>query len=234
MPRTDITGEAGFSLPEMLVAMLVGSIIITAALGLLEVTMKRSRDVAVRVDAVQRGRLAMDSITRQLRSQVCLNASTAPLVNASANQVTFYGDLREAPSGPVQVPYEHTLRYEPAGKRIVQEIRTGTMGADGTVSYGWPQSRVLLTDVGPDGATPMFRYYMFNPGVPPALTELTTASAIGANLQKIAKISVRFNARPTMAGGPAGAPTVLYDDVYSRLVDPNRATAAVAPKPECT
>ena len=64
--------------------------------------MRRSGEVAARVDAVQRGRTAMDTMTRQLRSQVCLqNAGIATMVkprsieSATADSVMFYADMRD-------------------------------------------------------------------------------------------------------------------------------------------
>ena len=61
--------------------------------------MKRANDVDTRIDANQRGRLAMDTLTRSLRSQVCLTPAIKPLVVAKATMITFYGDLRDNVAG---------------------------------------------------------------------------------------------------------------------------------------
>ena len=54
--------------------------------------MGRSGEVAARVDAVQRGRSAMDEMTRQLRSQVCLqNAGIAAMVQPRSIEVGHRG-----------------------------------------------------------------------------------------------------------------------------------------------
>jgi hypothetical protein len=52
-------------------------IVSLATFALIETTMKKSGDAAARVEAAQRGRVAMDIITRQLRSQVCITSNSA-------------------------------------------------------------------------------------------------------------------------------------------------------------
>ena len=88
------------TLPEVLVTLTIATIITLATFSLVEVTMGRSGEVAARVDAVQRGRSAMDDMSRQLRSQVCLqNAGIASMIKprsieaATADSVVFYACL---------------------------------------------------------------------------------------------------------------------------------------------
>ena len=154
--------ERGFSLPELVVTMAIGTIVIAAALGLLKFTMKRANDVNTRIDANQRGRLALDVVTRQLRSQVCLNPATKPLVVAKANELTFYGDLRNNAAGLTPVAQKRTVKLDTATSTLVELVSTGTETADGVYSWSTPNSRTLLTDVTQDGSTPLFRYYAFN------------------------------------------------------------------------
>ena len=69
-----LRAEDGFTLPELLVTMAIALIVSLATFSLIEVVMKRSGDIGARVETTQRGRTAMDLITRQLRSQVCAAA----------------------------------------------------------------------------------------------------------------------------------------------------------------
>jgi type II secretory pathway pseudopilin PulG len=103
--------EDGMTLPELLVTLTIAMVISLATFSLVEVTMRRSGEVSARVDAVQRGRFAMDEMTRQLRSQVCLqNASVATMVKprsveaATADSVVFYADTRDTSVGAVPPP----------------------------------------------------------------------------------------------------------------------------------
>ncbi len=53
--------------------------------------------IADRQDAVQRGRFAMETITRTLRSQVCLGETTEPITAGNDNGVTFYAEPERQP-----------------------------------------------------------------------------------------------------------------------------------------
>ena len=59
-----------------------------------------------RVDAQQRGRLAMDRVTSLLSSQVCVSSSIPPLIGVGSTDksVTFYGDLHGRQQHALEVP----------------------------------------------------------------------------------------------------------------------------------
>ena len=59
----------GFTLVEMLVATMVLSVVVVAAVTMIQVVMRQGRGVIERTDSVQRGRLVLDQITRQIRSR---------------------------------------------------------------------------------------------------------------------------------------------------------------------
>ena len=84
-----VRSQEGFTLTELLIAMTAGMVILLAGFGLLETVLKRTGETQLRVEATQRGRQALDVMTRQLRSQVCLNATTPAVAAATANSVTF-------------------------------------------------------------------------------------------------------------------------------------------------
>ena len=76
--------ETGATLIEVLTAVTIGTIVFAAILTMLESTVRHNTGVLSRTDAMQRGRLAMDMITQELRSQVCLNNLDNPAVVAGA------------------------------------------------------------------------------------------------------------------------------------------------------
>jgi prepilin-type N-terminal cleavage/methylation domain-containing protein len=96
---TRLRDERGFTLVEMLAVMLVGGIVLAGVAGLMQTVMRQSTGIVARTDASQRGRLVMDRMTSQLRSQVCLDLgfeSAKPAVeSATRNSVTFYTDLSD-------------------------------------------------------------------------------------------------------------------------------------------
>jgi prepilin-type N-terminal cleavage/methylation domain-containing protein len=73
--RRRLNSERGMTLPEVMVTMVISMILSLATFALVDVTMRQTGEISDRVDGVQRGRVAMDLMTRQLRSQVCLGAS---------------------------------------------------------------------------------------------------------------------------------------------------------------
>jgi prepilin-type N-terminal cleavage/methylation domain-containing protein len=225
VPVTRLADERGMTLIEMLVAMTIGLLISLAAFGLIDFTMKRSGEISSRVDADQRGRLAMDVITRQLRSQVCLPSGTVPMYNAAgvptdASNASFFVDLTSDSDASV-APELHTLAYDATNKRIVETDRTAKFGADPTVDPKYtatPKTRVLLTDVRQipgTPATPIFTYYMVNG------TQITNPAAA---LDDIAAIQIAFRVTPTRARAsdpdPRGS-VDFTDKIFVRTFDPN-------------
>src|SRR5262245_26341607 len=92
--RRRASDESGFTLIELLAGMMVGLIVLMAAFMLVDHATEASQAIANRQDAVQRGRIAMERVTRQLRSQVCLGEETEPITAGNANSVTFFADLK--------------------------------------------------------------------------------------------------------------------------------------------
>ena len=67
---------------------------------ILDSTLRISRTTQSRVDTAQRGRIAMETITRELRSQVCLSATAPALTTATATNVVFYVNLGAVDANP--------------------------------------------------------------------------------------------------------------------------------------
>src|SRR4051812_36170964 len=101
--RMCLRSEDGFTIVELLTAMVIGIVVLFAALTVLDTSISVTGRVTSRVDALQRGRTAMDLMIRDLRSQVCVgiltNASTGAtgtddsLIGGSDTSVDFYTDL---------------------------------------------------------------------------------------------------------------------------------------------
>jgi prepilin-type N-terminal cleavage/methylation domain-containing protein len=232
----------GFTLPELLIALSMSLIVAFAALTLVEVTMRKTDDTQNRVASVQRGRLAMDTITRELRSQVCLNTTTPAMsppsgwgVNTDGNNAIFYVDFSD---GSAPNPELHLLTYDPTKRQLIEKDykNKGTGGTGGTYSYNPPTSpsstKVLLDNVIPYQTVPIFRYYAYDDSVtPPRPDAQLTGSLTQAQQATIARIDITFKALPEHATSPSAqnAGSVFQDEVYVREADPN----AVAPTPTC-
>jgi prepilin-type N-terminal cleavage/methylation domain-containing protein len=219
MRRPRLSDERGFSLPELLVAMFIGMIILLAAFMLLDRSFSASGQIADRSEALQRGRLTMNLITRQLRSQVCVG-NTVPMVAASDTSVTFYGDLSDG-SVPIK---KRTLSYDPTTDTITESVITGSGVYPALTFTSAATSAPLLTNVEQimDGAVarPIFRYWGYKVGGAPGELEPLTAPLSAANLKRVALIKIGYRAFAARTVNVDKDSAVLEDDVYVRVASP--------------
>jgi prepilin-type N-terminal cleavage/methylation domain-containing protein len=213
---TGLRAEDGMTLPELLVTITIATIISLAAFALIEFVMKRSGEIEQRVQTTQRGRLAMEDITRQLRSQVCLSATEPPVIDGDGNQVTFYTNLSEN----AVYPERRVLRFDPTASTVVEEAYTAQGTTPPVTWTTTPRQRTLLTDV-VAGADPVFRYYGYDASTPPQLVPLATPLRAQGNAGRVAQVRVAYVARPRNASTRDAVAIPLANDVFVRVVDPN-------------
>ena len=129
-------------MPELIIAMSIGLMTGLAAYAVIDTSVKQTNAIAGRVNATQRGRLVMDTITRQLRSQVCFSPIVPALIDASDDKVTFYADLSDGS----RLLEKRELAYDASTKRITERIWAGVAGTPITHPTV-TRTRVLLDDV---------------------------------------------------------------------------------------
>jgi prepilin-type N-terminal cleavage/methylation domain-containing protein len=219
MARPRISDERGFSLPELLVAMAIGMVVLLASFMVLDRSFTASGQIADRTEALQRGRLAMNLITRQLRSQVCVG-TTVPVVAGTNTSVTFYADLSDG-STPIK---RRTLDFDPVTKTITESVVTGAGTYPALTFTTAPKTVPLLTKVEQitDGTTarPIFRYYGYVAGTTTGALEQLAAPLSSANLKRVALIKVGFRAFADRSITNDKDSAVLEDDVYVRVAVP--------------
>lgn len=234
--------EGGFSLPELLVTLTIAMTVSMAAFALVEFVMKRSGETEQRVEATQRGRIALETITRQLRSQVCLtrgNTSYTPIVSGTATQLSLYVDLSDAASN-APYPERHDLTYNSTAKSIVEQDYATADGVNWTLR----RTRTLITNVIQDRdaagtAVPVFKYsgYSYDPDGDPQLSLAELPPPLGANAGRVVKIDVAFRAAPRAKNSRSAIEVPFRDDVFVRAVNPNElstGSANLAPVPTCS
>jgi prepilin-type N-terminal cleavage/methylation domain-containing protein len=214
--------ESGFTLLELLTAMSIGLVILFAAFLLLDQSTSLSHEVANRQEALQRGRQAMETIVRDLRSQVCLGDETEPITAAENNRVTFYIDLSDG-SKNVQ---QRTIRYDPATKNIYEDVYLGT-GVYPDLVFGAPsETRLLVSGVEPivDGGAPrpILRYYAFKIGGQPGDLQQLTTPLVPNDAIRTVMVKVGFTVLPDRKAPKNREATTLESDIYVRLADPSR------------
>jgi prepilin-type N-terminal cleavage/methylation domain-containing protein len=207
--------QSGFTVVELLVAMAVLGVVAVGAMTLIEVVMRQGRGVIDRTESAQRGRLVLDQMTRQIRSQVCVDATTKGLVAATPNALTFYTDLSDGSTGAA--PVKRKLAYEASS--IVQYIYK----PDGTTV---DSRRVLLQNVAPatdpeEPAKParLFSYYAYLDDATGGLQPLAD-TPVAADVPRIAVVKVNLGVHPHATSDPK-AMTALSDRVALRNADPN-------------
>lgn len=213
--------QAGMTLAEMLVAMVVGSIVIIAAYTVLDTAFGQSVKVANREDAIQRGRLAMERITQLLRSQVCVG-DLPPLALADGKTVQFYVDLTSAGGDNARL---HDITFDATGKKITDTVYTPS-STPPTQDSTWTKgaTTTLLQDVVAEkdssGADkPVFSYYGFQPDGTVNSTPLSSPLS-QADRARAVQVQIDFMVNPT-GRDPSKQATTLQNDVYVRSADPN-------------
>ena len=215
--RLRLSDERGFTLPELLVAMSVGMIVLLAAFMVLDRSFTASGEIADRSDALQRGRQALDTMTRQLRSQVCLGKTNNPIISGTGTSVTFYADLSDGS----QNIKRRTLTYDTASKRITETVVAGVGTYPALTFTGTPKTVTLLSNAEQVGSTPMFRYYGYVAGTTTGALEPLSVPLSTANLSRVAVIRISFRAFPLRSvANSDSVSTVLENDVYARVAVP--------------
>jgi prepilin-type N-terminal cleavage/methylation domain-containing protein len=217
--------EGGFTLVELLAAMAIGTIILMSAFFLLDHANSATQEVLNRQDAIQRGRMAMERMTRALRSQVCLNDTTEPITYGGPWKVQFYSDLSDG-SRNVQ---SRVLEYDATAKRLREQVYYGQgIYPDLTFPTVPSETQLLLDKVEPvtvgAGTQPMFRYYAFRTGGAPGdLQQLPTPLSV-ADASLVVMVKISYVALPDRARPQQREASTLENDVYVRLADPSRPT----------
>lgn len=207
--------QDGFSLPEVIVAMTVGMVVLLSAFALIDSAGPLTLKTQDTVDATQRGRLALDTMTSELRSQICIG-TTAPVISADADGILFYANTGD------EAAFPEKRRLYFSGTSIQEQVWKGTNAA-GTTFSATPINRTLVSNAQrmTSPATDVFRYYAFTTTKPYAPTvPLTTFPLSATNLPKVVKVSLSFIVRPDRATGTSKRELTFQGSSYTRTSNP--------------
>jgi len=226
--------QRGFTLVELLTAISIGMIVLMAAFMVLDRTISASGQIADRSEALSRGRQAMSTITRELRSAVCVG-NTFPVIAGTDNSVTFYADLTD--DGPtITNPIKQRQLSWSSTTNTITETVTPSAGTYPALTFtGTATSTPLLTNVqqilDPPSNTPraIFRFYGYQTGTTNGtLVQLTTPLS-STDLGRVALVKVGFRSFAARPISNDKNSAVLEDDVYTRTAVPTQLQGA----PEC-
>jgi len=134
--------QGGFTLPELITAMGLGMVVLLAAAFLLDNSVSKSNQIADRQEANQRGRIAMELISRDVRSQVCLK-DQSPVTIGEDQRIAFYASLSTNPD----TADLRTIRYDTTTKKIIEDVVAGA-GTFPDLTFTSAATRVMSFCIG--------------------------------------------------------------------------------------
>ena len=238
--RRRLREEEGLTLIELLVATTIGTIVLLAAFSLVDMAVDGQARTENRIQAVQRGRSAMELVSRQIRSQMCIGKNLPPVLEARENTLTFYASVAAAPTATTAPPVQRrTLTYVPyddgSDRGYISESFVTSSGGtlpDLTFPETSRQTRRLVENISPIPGTPVFRFYKFDPDTSPNMLPLTqdpTAGVAEADRKLIVQVRAAFR---SWSDGGLGAERVRTDfdsKILVRTADPTDPTRS----PKC-
>lgn len=160
MLRRNVAPEDGFSLIEVLVTLVIGMIVLAAALTFMADAFTSSARVQDRHDSAGRARVTLDRATALLQAQVC-NGPDSPIRAAGPTEVRFTA-TRGAVNAP---PKGYVLRWDSADRTLVEEeYDLGTI-PDSPGHYAWgpaitPKVTTIASRVVPETpGQPVFTFW---------------------------------------------------------------------------
>jgi len=220
--RARLGGERGFTLIEMLVALLIGSIVFGAAMSIFEAGQRSSTRVQDRAESVQRGRTVMEQLTQRIRSQVCLGPGYPAMTAGSSTGMTFYMDIGDENFQPQQM----RLTYDPSNGGQITETTWNMTKTGLPTGSGWQVAaspsrvRVLADHLALNGATPFFQFYSFTASDPIAPTNLLAVPLSAADLARVVQVVLTFRPTPMRGDQNAFVSPLFQNQVYVRTADP--------------
>lgn len=210
--------ESGQTLIELMIGMVIGLVVLGAAFMILDAATPLAARTQDRVDAYQRGRLAMDVIASELRSQVCLPGAIPAIVplNSTNNEIWFYANTGDDAAAPQR------RRIYLAGNQIKEDLWKGTFAANGSVTFQVDptSTRILVSPVALVPATSLFSYWGFDANLPAAVNQPIGIPVSATNAQKVVQVDVSFVSRPTRATAASKRDSTFQQSVFFRTADP--------------
>jgi Tfp pilus assembly protein PilW len=191
-----MTDQRGFTVVELLVSMIATTVVLSAVMMMVTVSLHNQDRISRRVDANQRGRPVMSRIVNELHS-ACVAPRITPVIGdgtvngSTSTRITF---LSKYGNEVTPTPEKHVIAL--SGTTLSESVYPATGGAAPTWTFsGTPSSTTqLLTGASaPSGV--MFRYYDFQNGQLASTPLATPLSATNAG--RTAYVTIALTATPT-------------------------------------
>jgi hypothetical protein len=237
-----LAGQAGYTLMELLIAMVLAMVVIMMAFSLLEFTTSDVSNITDRAHVDQVGRVALENIMLQLHSS-CVAATVIPIQSESTTtKLRFVSEAGTEPA--LKKVHLHEIIYTPATETtegtLAEKIYAST-NATPPFKFESTYSNIkLLTGISQTGSTPVFQYYRYyeKGDKTPVYgqineTPMSGASTSGglseAEAEKVTKVTVGFTVSPEGKTGIAFSKdraSALEDSVVFRVAPSSQEEGA--------
>jgi Tfp pilus assembly protein PilW len=231
-PRAGHTlrAEHGFTLVEMLVAMVTGMVVILATLSVLDISISQSSRISERVDADQHGRLALEKILLELHSS-CIADPFTP-VQSESGETTLRFISQTGNEAAFTTVTMHEIKLNTATGKLTDASYVSSPVEGTTMTFpGTPtHTETLATGVSQskEGATvlPVFTYYKYAGGNLSGTANPIPLSKSDA--EATAEVVVAFTVAPTSGRTTADRTVDLTNTAVLRY-DPASAGGSNTP-----
>jgi Tfp pilus assembly protein PilW len=211
--------QHGQTLVELVIGMMLGVIVLLAAYTVLDAATPLAAKTQDRVDAYQRGRLALDVMASELRSQVCLPGAIPAIIPTSSTdtEIWFYSNTGNDSEAPQR------RRIYLTGNALKEDLWKGTFDlATGAVTFpvNATSTRTLVSPVVAVSGTPIFSYWGFDANLPASVNQPISVPVSATNAQKVVQVDISFVSRPTNATGASPRDSTFQQSVFFRTADP--------------
>jgi prepilin-type N-terminal cleavage/methylation domain-containing protein len=158
--RDNLRDERGFTLVELLVVMLAGTVVAGALMTIIDVTLHQTTRTFSKVDATQRARTSFSLLENELHSSCVGNGAQPIQTSSSDNTLIFISQYGSAAS---VTPVEHQVVFNASAKTLVDSTYPVSSGSapNWVFSTTASSTNTLLTNVAQSGSTPVFQYFAY-------------------------------------------------------------------------
>lgn len=217
-----LRNEDGFTLIELVVSMGVAGILLAAASMLVQVAFRTQVDATARVEGVQKGRSAVNEITRVLKAQMCFGDGSPAFLAGSDTSVRLYTSVNTA-----QADYQRIQRRQitfvpnatgSTTGRIDMTTEEGVGRPPDVTGWGAVSTRTIADDVQLITGTPLFRFYTFTGNPADATLQLSSPLSAG-DLYRVVRVDMAFQTTTNRISQPQ--PLRFANSVTARTADPD-------------
>lgn len=193
------SAQAGFTLVELLVVILIAGVVAAAVCGLYLGALRTTFDQTTRIQNQDDARLALYSMTRVIRAACCSDANLTSLsdalVLASPQELVFYTDL----DGDAEA---ERVRYYLSGTSLrMQTAEPDTSTSPPTYPSTYDTDGIVIMEGVRNGSEPLFAYFGCDEDTT-ALYVISSPSTEALRRAVVAvSVSLDVNAHPELTKG---------------------------------